>query len=269
MRLQRFLAQAGFGSRRKCEEYVVSGRITVDGEPVDQLGARVDPDTQEVCLDGERIRLEPKRYYVLNKPPGYLCTHRDPEGRPRAIDLVPYDGPRLFTAGRLDENSRGLLLVTNDGELANRLAHPRYQVERRYELQVAGSPTNETLQKLKRGLHFTEGRFRIRSYRRRKTQGKSTFVEVTLTEGRNREIRRLFARVGHKVIKLTRIGFGPLRLGKLREGEYRPLTDRELKSLKALLKPGEKPRAPRRRQRRSETGASRKPGGKRRGASVS
>ncbi|MFQ5733612.1 MAG: pseudouridine synthase [Planctomycetaceae bacterium] len=250
MRLQRFLAQAGFGSRRKCEEYVVSGRISLDGEPVDKLGVRVDPETQKVRLDGELVRLEPKRYYLLNKPAGYLCTHLDPQGRPRAIDLVPFDGPRLFTVGRLDENSRGLLLVTNDGELANRLAHPRYRVERRYELQVAGKPTRETLQALTRGLHFTEGRFRIGGYRRRKTQGKSTILEVTLTEGRNREIRRLFSRVGHKVLKLTRIGFGPLRLGKLREGEHRRLSDRELKSLKALLEPAGKSRTPSRPKRR-------------------
>lgn len=232
MRLQRFLAQAGLGSRRKCEEYVVSGRVTIDGRQIHELGTTVDPETQVVCLDGERVRLEAKQYLLLNKPPGYVCTHRDPEGRPRAVDLVPGDGARLFTVGRLDENSRGLLLVTNDGELANRLAHPRYQVERRYEVQVAGRPTRETLQSLTRGLHFTEGRYRIHGYRRRKIQKNSTFLEITLTEGRNREIRRLFSRVGHKVLRLTRIGFGPLRLGKLKEGEYRALTAGELKLLR-------------------------------------
>ena len=235
MRLQRFLAQAGLGSRRACEEYVVSGRVTIDGREIHELGTTVDPETQVVCLDGERVRLEAKQYILLNKPPGYVCTHRDPEGRPRAVDLVPQNGPRLFTVGRLDENSRGLLLVTNDGELANRLAHPRFQVERRYEVQVAGRPTRETLQLLTRGLHFTEGSFRIRGYRRRKVQKNSTFLEIILTEGRNREIRRLFARVGHKVLKLTRIGFGPLRLGKLKEGKYRALTAGELKSLRELV----------------------------------
>jgi len=232
MRLQRFLAQAGLGSRRKCEEYVVSGRITIDGEPVRTLGVTVDPQRQRVHLDGERIRLEPKQYLLLNKPAGYLCTQHDPQGRPRAIDLIPSDGPRLFPVGRLDENSRGLLLITNDGELANRLAHPRFEVERRYELQVAGRPSGETLQRLKRGLHFSTGRFRIRSYRRRKVRKNSTFLEVVLTEGRNREIRRLFARVGHKVLKLRRVGFGPLRLGRLKEGRFRPLTSAELKAVR-------------------------------------
>jgi 23S rRNA pseudouridine2605 synthase len=238
MRLQRFLAQAGLGSRRKCEELVVSGRVTIDGREVDELGTTVDPENQVVCLDGERIKLEAKQYYLINKPPGYVCTHRDPQGRPRAVDLVPQDGPRLFTVGRLDENSRGLLLVTNDGELANRLAHPRFQVERTYEVQVVGRPTRESLETLTRGLHFTDGRFRIRGYRRRKVQKNSTFLEITLTEGRNREIRRLFARVGHKVLKLTRIGFGPLRLAKLKEGEYRALTAGELNSLRELVQKG-------------------------------
>ena len=156
----------------------------------------------------------------------------------------------MFTVGRLDENSRGLLLVTNDGELANRLAHPRFQVQRRYELQIAGRPTGETLQSLTRGLHFSEGRFQIRSYRRRKVQRNSTLLEVVLTDGGNREIRRLFARVGHKVLKLTRIGFGPLRLGRLKEGQHRPLTTVELASLKEFCASGSKSR--RRRPRKSQ-----------------
>lgn len=235
MRLQRFLAKAGLGSRRKCEEFITAGRISIDDEPVTELGTCVDPERQTVDFDGQRVRLEPKRYYLLNKPTGYVCTHRDPQGRPRAIDLVPYDGPRLFTVGRLDENSRGLLLVTNDGDLSNRLAHPRFQVERVYELQVAGKPQPETLATLKKGLHFSEGRFRIKSYRRRRSQGNSTFLEIVLTEGKNREIRRLFARVGHKVIKLKRIGFGPLRLGNLKEGRHRPLKATELNDLRQLL----------------------------------
>lgn len=237
IRLQRFLAQSGLGSRRKCEEYITSGRITVDGEPADELGVRVDPQSQTVCLDGERIRREPKRYFLLNKPAGCVCTNRDPDGRPRAIDLVPQNGPRLFTVGRLDETSRGLLLITNDGELAHRLAHPRFQVQRRYEVQVAGKPTAETLQSLTDGLRFSDGRFRIDGYRRRRVQKNSTFLDIVLTEGRNREIRRLFARVGHKVLKLQRIAFGPLKLGRVKEGEFRPLTGEELTALQELAGP--------------------------------
>lgn len=253
IRLQRFLAQAGFGSRRKCEEYITTGRVTVDGEEVTRLGTTVVPHEQDIRVDGERIKLERRQYYLLNKPTGYLCTHRDPGGRPRAIDLLPANGPRLFTVGRLDENSQGLLLATNDGELANRLAHPRYQVERRYEVQVAGQPTRETLAQLKKGLHFAGGKFRVRGVRRMKTQGKSSFLEIVLTEGQNREIRRMLAKVGHKVMKLKRVGFGPIHLGRLAEGRCRPLKDAELKALRELL---EKPAQPKKSPRKAKSSAS-------------
>ncbi len=253
MRLQKFLAAAGFGSRRNCEEYITTGRVEIDGEIATELGIRVFPG-QKIRVDGEAVRLQPKRHYLLNKPPGYLCTHRDPQGRPRAIDLLPQDGVRLFTVGRLDENSHGLLIVTNDGELGNRLAHPRYRVERTYRVQVAGRPTRETLQQLLKGIHFAEGRFRARRIRPVKQQGKSTFLEMTLTEGQNREIRRLFAKVGHKVMDLQRIAFGPVELSGVGPGEYRPLKPRELKALRDLVrdkessspKRGRKPSGPRR-----------------------
>ena len=250
VRLQKLLAAAGIASRRKCEELILAGRVTVDGRPVDELGTRVNPETQKILLDGERVRLQPKRYYLLNKPAGCLCTNRDPAGRPRAIDLVPQDGTRWFTVGRLDENSEGLLLVTNDGELANRLAHPRYRIERTYQVQVAGTPTRETLAEMKRGLHFPEGTFRVRNVRRLKTRGNSTFLELTLTEGRNREVRRMLARIGHKVLHLKRTRFGPLNLGRVARGRCRPLTTAELKTLRGLLDPKPK-KKPVRRKRRS------------------
>lgn len=236
IRLQRFLAQAGLGSRRKCEEFISTGRVTVDGKEVTRLGSMVNPYEQDIRVDGERIKLERKQYYLLNKPCGYLCTHNDPAGRPLAIDLFPDKGPRLFTVGRLDENSQGLLLATNDGEMANRLAHPRFQVERRYEVQVAGRPKRETLDELKKGIRLAGGKFRVRGIRRMKTQGQSSFLEIVLTEGQNREIRRMLARVGHKVIKLKRIAFGPINLGRLAEGRCRPLRDFELNALRDLVK---------------------------------
>ena len=238
VRLQKFLALAGIGSRRHCEEYIRAGRVTVDGRVVTELGVTIDPSRQEVRLDGERVRGQPKRYYLLNKPPGYVCTNRDPAGRPRAIDLVPDGSRRLFTVGRLDANSQGLLLVTNDGELANRLAHPRYQVSRKYRVQVVGRPTQETLRKLRRGMYFSDGHFRAKSVRRLRSKGKSTLLEIELTQGRNREIRRLLARVGHKVIHLERVAFGPLSLGHLRVGKSRPLKPAELKALRELVKGG-------------------------------
>lgn len=231
-RLQKILASAGIGSRRHCEEYIRDGRVTVDGKTVTTLGIKVDPQTQKVCLDGERIKYQKKQYFLVNKPVGVVCTNADPQGRPRVVDLLPPWHGRLFTVGRLDETSEGLLLVTNDGELAHSLAHPKFQVERVYRCIIAGIPSDETFAALKQGLHFTEGKFRMRDVRRVKTSGQSTLVEVILTEGQNREVRRLFARVGHKVLKLRRTAFGPLKLGELEPAAYRPLTSAELRVLK-------------------------------------
>jgi 23S rRNA pseudouridine2605 synthase len=255
MRLQRFLAAAGVDSRRHCEEYIIQGRVTIDGDVVHDLGAKVDPARQEVRLDGELVRLQPKKYYMLNKPQGVVSTHRDPAGRPRAVDLVPQDETRLFTVGRLDESSQGLLIVTNDGELANRLAHPRYEIPRTYHVQVAGEPTRETLEQLQRGLYFAEGLFRVERARAIRTHGKSTFLELVLKQGKNREIRRLLARVGHKVLSLKRVGFGPLRLGDLPTGYHRPLRREELQQLRELIG-GRGRSAGRPRSKRSRGGGS-------------
>ncbi|WP_291170799.1 pseudouridine synthase [Gimesia sp.] len=235
IRLQKFLAATGLGSRRHCEEYIETGRVTIDGDVVTELGAKVDPETQVIEVDGERVRLQPRRYYLLNKPSGFLCTNNDPAGRRRVVDLFPNDGQRLFTVGRLDENSEGLILVTNDGELAQRLAHPRYRVARTYHVQVVGNPPREKLDELRKGVRFKEGVFRVSGLKYLKKQGKSAFLELTLHEGQNREIRRMMARIGHKVIQLVRIRFGPLNLGKLKTGESRRLSDTELKKLRQLL----------------------------------
>ena len=158
-----------------------------------------------------------------------------PAGRRRVVDLFPKSGPRLFTVGRLDENSEGLIVVTNDGEFANRLAHPRYRVLRTYEVQVAGVPTHETLKQLREGLRFSDGFFRVERAKRMRVKGKSSVLELTLKQGRNREIRRLMARVGHKVMKLRRVQFGPIKLGRLKVGEHRPLIPQEVKKLQSLL----------------------------------
>lgn len=240
VRLQKLLASAGVDSRRKCEEYVVAGRVTVDDEVVTDLARKVDPESQDVRLDGERLRAQKKRYYLLNKPAGYICTNYDRSGRNKAVDLVPTHDARLFTVGRLDESSEGLLLVTNDGDLAERLAHPRYQVPRVYRVQVAGVPSSEALAELRKGVYFTEGRFGLKRAKRLKTHGRSAFLEVELTQGHNREIRRLFARVGHKVIWLQRVAFGPLKLGDLPVGRFRPLRSEEVKALHSFIRAGAK-----------------------------
>jgi len=231
-RLQKILAAAGIASRRNCEEYIREGRVTVDGKTVTELGIKINPQTQKVCVDGERVRFQRKGYFLVNKPIGVVCTNSDPQGRPKVIDLLPPWYGRMFTVGRLDENSEGLLLVTNDGDLAHALAHPRFQVERVYRCIIAGIPEEATFESLRKGLHFTEGKFRMRDVRRLKANGKSTLVEVILTEGQNREVRRMFARVGHKVMKLKRTAFGPLKLGELETAAYRPLTSAELRVLK-------------------------------------
>ncbi|MEO1995540.1 MAG: pseudouridine synthase [Planctomycetaceae bacterium] len=236
VRLELFLSSSGIGARRKCAEYIRAGRVSVDGQVVSEPGCRIQEVTQVVRFDGEQVRYEVKRYFVVNKPTGYLCTDRDPEGRPRAVDLVPLRSKtRLFTVGRLDESSQGLLLVTNDGYLANRLAHPRYEVTRTYRVQVAGIPDSTTLMKLRRGMYFADGKLQVRAARKLKTQGKSSYIELDMREGRNREIRRLLSRVGHKVIKLERIAFGPLRLARLGVGCARELKTDEVARLRLFV----------------------------------
>jgi 23S rRNA pseudouridine2605 synthase len=235
-RLQKVLAAAGLGSRRQCEELITTGRVEIDRKVVTQLGTRVDPVAHEIRVDGESLSLGRRVYYAVNKPKGVVSTNRDPGGRPRVIDLAPNQDIRLFAIGRLDLNSEGLILLTNDGELANRLTHPRYGVEKVYLAQVAGRPTPEVLDKLRRGVHLAEGFARVEDIRIESHQKESTWLEISLREGMNREIRRLLARVGHKVLRLVRVTVGPVRLGKLPPGGVRPLAPEEIAALKEIVK---------------------------------
>jgi 23S rRNA pseudouridine2605 synthase len=230
------LAAAGLGSRRQCEELIAQGRVEIDRQVVAELGTRVDPAAQEIRVDGTVLHGLSHVYYALNKPTGVLCTNNDPSGRARAIDLVPANTGRLFPVGRLDLNSEGLLLLTNDGELANRLTHPRYGVEKIYRVLVAGQPTAEELAQLRRGIHLAEGVARVARVRVAQQHRQSSALEMVLDEGRNREIRRALARVGHKVLRLTRIAIGPLRLGKLKPGEFRRLSPGEIRELQGAVK---------------------------------
>ena len=231
-RLQKILAAAGLASRREAEELILEGRVEIDGEVVTELGTRVDVHQQTIHVDGQQLP-KPKRIYLaVNKPAGVVCTARDPAGRPRVIDMLPPDTGRVFTVGRLDMDSEGLILVTNDGELANRLTHPKHGVEKIYEVQVAGRPDVEVFAQLRKGVHLAEGyvrpvRVRIKGHRKN-----STILEMVLDEGRNREIRRLLARVGHKVQRLCRIAVGPVRLGELPKGAVRKLKPEEIKKLR-------------------------------------
>ncbi|MEN6497869.1 MAG: pseudouridine synthase [Thermoguttaceae bacterium] len=246
-RLQKILAAAGLGSRRQCEELIQTGRVEVGRQVVTELGTRVDPVQQEIRVDGVVLPRAERVYYALHKPAGVLCTNRDPSGRPRAIDMIPAKEGRLFTVGRLDMSSEGLILLTNDGELANQMTHPRYGVEKTYRVLVAGHITPETIAKLRHGVHLAEGVAKAISVRAKKTHKDATWLEMVLAEGRNREIRRLLARVGHKVLRLIRVAVGPVHLADLPAGAYRRLTREEVDALRhAVKKPGRSSKPPRR-----------------------
>ncbi|MGH7169775.1 MAG: pseudouridine synthase [Gemmataceae bacterium] len=230
-RLNKYLAHAGVGSRRHCEELIVRGRVSVNGRVVRELGTKVEAG-DAVSVDGQPLHGEKLVYWLVNKPRGYLCTNFDPGGRPCAVDLVPHVSQRVYSVGRLDEDSEGLLLLTNDGELANRLTHPRFGVEKTYQVQVAGHPSREDIDQLLKGVWLSDGHVRARRVRRLKAQGESTWLEIVLNEGKNREIRRMLARLGHKVMVLRRIAIGSVHLDKLRRGKARRLKVEELERLR-------------------------------------
>src|SRR5437762_13321203 len=235
-RLNKLLAHAGIGSRRQCDELIRAGRVSVDGSVVRSLGSKVESDSAAVAVDGNPIKLERPAYWLLNKPRGVLCTNFDPSGRTRAVDLVPQVEQRVYTVGRLDEASEGLLLLTNDGELAHHLMHPRFGIPKTYLVLVAGKPSAADLQKLLDGVWLSDGRVRAKSVRRLKPQGNSTWLRVVLTEGKNREIRRMLAQLGHKVMRLRRVAIGPVTLDKLPKGKARRVSLPELAELQQWVK---------------------------------
>jgi 23S rRNA pseudouridine2605 synthase len=241
-RINKVLAAAGLGSRRQVEELIVQGRVEIDGNVVTDLGTRVDPQASRIKVDGVSLKRPKLVYYALNKPKGVLSTNRDPSGRPRVVDFVP-DRHRVFSVGRLDLHSEGLVLLTNDGSLAQRLAHPRFRVQKTYFVVVAGVMTLEELNQLRKGVYLAEGVARIDGARIRKTRKSCTELEIQLSEGKNREIRRILARAGHKVVLLRRISIGPLRLGELPVGAARELTQNEVQSLYQSTMPPKKPKA--------------------------
>lgn len=231
VRLHKVLAEAGIGSRRKCEEIIQEGRVEVDGNFVTELGTSVDPAKQEIMVDGQRIRVRRKQYFILNKPVGVVSTNFDQAGRTRVIDLVPQD-ERLFTIGRLDRQSEGLIIITNDGELANHLAHPRYGVPKTYHVEVAGALSVDEIKMIQSGVYIADGFVKAESCRLKRKMSKSSILEIVLREGKNREIRRLLAKVGHKVLRLKRISIGPLKLGEVPAGSFRELRPSEVKALR-------------------------------------
>ncbi len=234
-RLQKALAHAGLGSRRACEELILQGRVTVDGKVVRELGSKVNPG-QAIAVDGQKVAEEKIVYFAVYKPKGYVSTNHDPSGRPRVIDLLPEIPQRVYTVGRLDEMSTGLIILTNDGELANRLTHPRFGVEKLYRAVVAGSPTPETLKKLTDGVWLAEGKVRAKRVKAVGKRGDATILEIVLAEGKNREVRRMLAKLEHKVMTLTRVAVGPVTLKGLSSGESRSLSAREIDLLQRVAR---------------------------------
>ncbi len=227
-RLQKILAHAGIGSRRACEELILAGRVTVNGKIVRELGSKADPNGANVAVDGEKVITEKPVYYAVYKPRGYVSTNADPSGRPRVLDLLPEIPQRVYTVGRLDEMSSGLIILTNDGTLAHKLAHPKYGVEKLYRVVVAGLPTREVLNQLTEGIWLAEGKVRAKRVRAVGKRGDSTILEMVLSEGKNREVRRMLAKFGHKVMSLTRIAVGPITIKGLSSGQFRSLTPVEV-----------------------------------------
>jgi pseudouridine synthase len=235
IRLQKFLAQAGVASRRNSEELIVGGRVSINGRVATELGVRVDPRKDDVRVDGKRIRPAKSQWYALNKPRGFMSTRSDPEGRRTLYELVPSPMHRLFHVGRLDFDSEGLVLLTNDGDTAHRLLHPRYGVDREYDVELKEQIDDTALEQLRRGVQLDDGRARAHTVRRKGGRR----VVLTLREGRKREVRRMFAELGYDVIRLRRVRYGPIRLGDLPAGEWRELDERELDALRRVKRAGD------------------------------
>ena len=235
-RLQKLLARAGVASRRSSEELIRAGRVTVNGEVVTELGSKADPAEDDVRVDGERLQAERRRILMLHKPPGMVTTLHDPEGRPTIRHLLPEVFERVYPVGRLDFNSSGLLLLTNDGDLAARLLHPRYRIPRTYRVKVDGHPNEAALNRLRRGVRLDDGVTGATQVDVEKRLPTKTWLRITIREGRKREIRRMCEAVGHLVDKLVRIRFGPIELDRLPPGRWRFLSDEELEALRRAVR---------------------------------
>jgi pseudouridine synthase len=234
-RIQKILAWTGIASRREAEKLILEGRVRVNGRLIEALGEKADPSKDHIKVDGKRIAgPEPNVTLLLNKPRNYLSTVDDPQGRPTVIDLCKGVKQRVYPVGRLDFDAEGLLLLTNDGELANILTHPKYEIARTYLAKVIGVPEDKDLGRLKRGVRLEDGAARVVSCLVISKKEKHSWVRVVVAEGRNHLVKRIFSAIGHPVLKLKRVGFGPLQLGKLPIGQYRYLTPEEIRKIKDL-----------------------------------
>jgi len=231
-RLQKIIAQAGLASRRDAEKMILAGRVSINNQIVKQLGSKADISKDEIRLDGMLIYAELDKIYVmLNKPSGYVTTLRDPQNRPIVTDLLPTDVVRVFPAGRLDYDSQGLLLMTNDGDFAQKLIHPRFRIPKIYYVKIKGRISNSEFRLLQAGIELEDGKFQPEDVQVTKVNEKSTWLAITLISGKNRIIRRAFEALGHDVAELVRTRIGNLELGNLKTGAFRFLTKAEIKKL--------------------------------------
>lgn len=237
-RIQKIIARAGVTSRRKAEELISQGRVTVNGQVVTELGSKADPCKDHIKVDGRLIRpqRQPMTYLMLYKPKGCVTTFSDPEGRPTVLDLLKGVGCRVFPVGRLDYDTEGILLLTNDGELAHTLMHPRYEVPKAYLTKVKGVLTDDEIQKLEKGVKLPDGQTAPCVVKKIRKTEENSWLEVTLHEGKKRQVRRMFQQIGHPVLKLKRIRYAFLELTGLLPGQYRHLTPQEVRRLKSLSK---------------------------------
>lgn len=238
VRLQKFLARAGVASRRASEKLIEAGRISVNGQVVTELGTKVDPEADEVRLDGAPVRKAAEAVtLMLNKPAGYLTSMKDPQGRPCVAQLVPLDEfPALYPLGRLDYDTTGLLLFSTDGELGNAVLHPSHHVDKTYRALVKGKPSEAALDRLRSGVVLDNGPTQPAEVRLAGRKGKNAYVEIIIHEGRKRQVKRMCEAIGHPVLQLHRASFGPLELGDLPEGKYRVLSEQEVAALERASK---------------------------------
>ncbi len=227
-RLQRILAAAGVDSRRKCETLILDGAVTVNGKVIDTLPAFADPDKDDIRVHSNRIGYPQKRYFLLNKPKNVICTNVDPQGRKRAIELIDCT-ERIFCVGRLDAETTGAILLTNDSELTNRLTHPRYKVPKTYEVKLRGRIDSPDIEKLKKGVWLAEGKTARSSIKVIRRTHVETILQVVISQGLNRQVRRIFARIGYKVKSLKRLKIGDLSIKGIPIGSYREITEKQIK----------------------------------------
>lgn len=230
-RLQKILARAGVGSRRKCEEFIKQGRVTVDGQRITAMGSKIDPDQAKIFFDGKPINSEQTIYLLLNKPTGFVTTLSDPQGRPIITDLIPDITTRVFPVGRLDLNSEGALILTNDGQMTNYILHPRYGVKKTYEVTVETAPQPERLQRLERGIILDGVRTLPATIRFLSKKKGNVRLKVILHEGKKRQVRKMFSAIGHPVTRLKRTAYGRLSLGSLKPAAYRFLSKKDIKNI--------------------------------------